>query len=109
MHCHIVNEDKFEIKQFKNISWSKKISVEELPVELQNIKGIGENINKNNAWYCYENNEYLICAFLGNIGVEPHPLVELSCVSSWYNSSCGGAYLIGIDKKTGAFFAPVAD
>ncbi len=106
MHSIIINGDKLEIKGFKNLLWLKK-SVKDLPDDFILNSLVKENAEQNGGWYFYENNEYTLYAFLAEIGVQPHPLIEFSYVSIWYNSNMGGVYVTGKDKKTDVFFAPL--
>ena len=109
MHSIVINGDRLEIKEFKRFLWVKNTDIKELPEEFKNICFIKENTIESADWYFYENDEYILYAFLSDIGTEPHPLIEFSCESMWYNSNLGGVYITGKDKKTGALFAPVID
>lgn len=109
MHSVVVNCDKLEIRQFKSHVWKKEEDIEKLPRELIALCNIPESIERNGGWYYCEMGEYTLFAFLANLGIHPHPLIELSYASAWYNSNIGGVYLIGKDKNTGAFFAPVSN
>jgi len=109
MHGFIVNGEKFEIREFKNLIWKKQSKTDNLPAELKKMEDIKENISKNEVWYLSESGECILFAFLSNIGVSPDPLIGMSCVSVWYNSNYGGVYLTAKDKKTGVYFAPVVN
>ena len=105
----VVNGDKLQIKQFKNVLWCKIAEIEKLPVELKKLQMLQENIEKNGHWYLGDSKEYMLFAFSGNIGKEEHPLIENPCICNWYSSDSGGVYIVGMDKKTGELFAPVVN
>ena len=105
MHSIIINGDKLMIKEFKNFLWIKK-SAEQLPKEFETKPSIMENALQNGGFYICENDEYTLYAFLADIGISPHPLIEFSYASTWYNSNLGGVYVVGKDKNN-EFFAPI--
>ena len=109
MHGMVINGDKIQINGLKKCSWIKKHNNSELPVEFRNNVCINKNIEYNGGWYLYENDEYILYAFLSDIGTMPHPLIDFSSVSVWYNSNLGGVYVTGKDKNNGAFFAPLVN
>lgn len=105
----VVNGEKLEIRQFKNVFWIRMNGFETLPEILKEMHGIQQNISKNGCWYISDNTDCILYAFWGNIGKDEHPLIEKPSVSVWYSSNLGGVYIVGKDKKTGAFFAPVVN
>ena len=105
----VVNGDKMQIRQFKNIVWNKMTEIEKLPECLKKFQGVQENINLNSCWYSGSCKDYVLFAFLGNIGKDKHPLIDCPCLCAWYNSDSGGVYVVGMDKKNGALFAPLKD
>ena len=107
MNSYVINGDKIEIKKFENILWKKETNTEKLPQELKKIIGITENVSQSDRWYFHENDEYILYAFMSNIGADPHPLIDIAYACTWYNSNFGGVYLVGRDKKNSEFFAPI--
>jgi len=111
MRSFIVNSDeKLRIDQFKDLEWRKETNLLlDIPLnsKLFKLSTVISNIRENGCYYIVQQEGMSIFGFLGNIGEAPHPVIELSYATSWYNSNLGGIYLIGLDEKTGDFFAPI--
>ena len=98
------SNDKLLIESFKNCQWNK-------------LKNKNDYVNtklycllaEDEEYYFCEVEEYVLIGCLANIGKNPHPFIGFSEYSVWYNSNIGGIYIVGYDKKTDAFFAPVCN
>lgn len=105
----VVSEEKLKIRQFGKVVWKKETGLNKLPDKLMKLEGVRKSVENNEKWYFYDDEEYTMYVFFANIGTDEHPLIEMSCESIWCNSNLGGVYLIGEEKNTGAFFAPIPD